>query len=73
MAKAEAHAAELQQQLTASEASSSSKSAELQELQSKLEGVEQELSKTAALVTERDNKVAAKTFGCMILTCRSAS
>lgn len=58
IAKAEAHAAELQQQLTASKASVSSKSAELQALQSQLEGVQQELSKTAALVTERDNKVA---------------
>lgn len=69
IAKAEAHAAELQQQLTASEASISSQSAELQALQSQLEGVQQELSKTAALVTERDNKVAVGATGCTTMSC----
>lgn len=57
IAKAEAHAAELQQQLTASEASISSKSADLEQLQKQLEGVQEELSKTAAVVAERDSKV----------------
>ncbi len=57
IAKAEAHAAQLQQQLSASEASISGKTAELELLQKTLEGVQQELSKTSALVTERDSKV----------------
>lgn len=57
MAKAEAHAAGLQQQLTESEARISSTSAEVAALQKQLEGVQQELSKTAAVVTEKDNKV----------------
>lgn len=57
IAKAEAHAAELQQELTDSEGRISSKSAELDLLQKQLEGVQQELSKAAAVVTERDNKV----------------
>jgi hypothetical protein len=48
---------ELQQQLTASEASISSKAAELEQLQKQLEGVQQDLSKTAAVVAERDSKV----------------
>lgn len=60
IAKAEAHAAELQQLLTASETRISSKSAELDLLQKQLEGVQQDLSKTAAVVTERDNKVGAR-------------
>jgi len=57
MAKGEAHAAELQQQLTASEARISTTSAELTALQKQLEGVQHELSKTTAVVTEKDNKV----------------
>jgi chromosome segregation ATPase len=57
IAKAEAQAAQLQQQLSASEASVSSKAAELELLQKTLEGAQQELSKTSALVTERDSKV----------------
>lgn len=57
LAKAEAHAAELQQQLTDSEGRISSKAAELDSVQKQLEGVQQELSKAAAVVTERDSKV----------------
>lgn len=57
IAKAEAHAAELQQQLTDSEGRISSKAAELDLLQKQLEGMQQELSKAAAVVTERDSKV----------------
>jgi chromosome segregation ATPase len=59
IAAAEGRAAEVQQQLAASEGRAASQAADLAGLQKQLEGLQQQLDKNAAAVTERDNKVCA--------------